>query len=82
MEQRFDRERLRKWLADIASTEDEEVDCQALEDVLESVVATAESGQSIGELLPDLAVHMAHCPECAECYETLVTLAQRSGPDS
>jgi hypothetical protein len=78
MESGFDRERLRKWLSDIASTEDEEVDCQALEDILETVVAMAEGGQDIREVLPDIAVHMDHCPECAECYETLVALAREA----
>jgi hypothetical protein len=76
MQSGFDRERLQKWLSDIASTEEEEVDCEALEAILETVVAIAESGQDIRVILPDIAVHMDHCPECSECYETLVALAR------
>ena len=75
MNARFDRERLRKWLVDIASTEDNEVDCDALDDLLETVVAVGASGEDLRAILPQVALHMVHCPECAEWYETLVALS-------
>jgi hypothetical protein len=77
METEFDRERIRKWLDDIASTQDEEVDCDALAGMLETVVAVGASGQDISSVLPDVALHIRHCPGCGEWYQTLVDLARQ-----
>jgi hypothetical protein len=76
MEDQFARERLQKWLNDIVSTEPEEVDCVALEDMLEQLVAIGASGQDVREVLPRIALHLDHCPECGEWYETIVALAR------
>lgn len=76
MNDRFDRQRLQKWLEEIASTEDEELDCNDLEAVIERVVAVGESGEDISELLPAIAVHLDHCPECTDWYDALVAFAR------
>lgn len=75
MESPLDHERLSKWLTEIASTEEEEIDCDALDALLESVVATVDKGEDIRAILPAVAVHLDHCPECSGWYETLVELA-------
>jgi len=78
MEIRFDRERLSKWLADIASTADDEVDCGALAEMLETVVANGARGADIRAVLPQIAQHLDHCSDCRDWYDTLVELAQES----
>ena len=73
MEERFDPQRLQKWLEDVASTQDDEVDCDALSAALEQIVAIAEAGEDIRDLMPAVAVHLDHCPECGEWwYEVLI----------
>ena len=69
-------QRLQKWLENIASTEDEELDCAALGEVLEQIIAIASRGEDIRVALPAVAVHLDHCPECGEMYEELVLLSQ------
>jgi hypothetical protein len=68
--------RIRKWLADIATTQEEEIDCDRLESMLERLVAIGESGADIRDVLPDIALHLNHCPECGEWYETLVAMCR------
>jgi hypothetical protein len=68
--------RIRKWLANIANTQDEEVDCDTLESMLERLVAIGESGADIREVLPDIALHLDHCPECGEWYEVLLAMCR------
>ena len=78
MEQGPDKQRLQQWFESIASTEEEEVDCAALEEALETIVVIASSGEDIRNVLPAIAVHLDHCPECGEIYETLVVLAREN----
>ena len=75
MESAFDRDRLRKWLSEIVSTEEEEIDCDALDRILEQLVAAAARGENIRAILPDVALHIDHCPECSDVYDTLKALA-------
>jgi hypothetical protein len=76
MESSFDRERLSKWLEDVASTEDEEIDCDTLAEMMESIVAISASSEDVRNVLPDIALHLRHCAGCSEWYETLVELAK------
>jgi hypothetical protein len=76
MEAGFDRASLQKWLRDIVSTEDRELVCEDLDRMLETIVAIGARGEDIRAILPDVAVHLDHCPECGEVYETLVALAR------
>ena len=76
MERRFDPNRLSEWLRTIATTEDDEVDCDALMGAAESLVASATGDDDVRAILPHLALHLDHCPDCREWYDTLVALAQ------
>ena len=75
MEPELDLARISKWLSDIASTEDVEIDCDTLDEMLETIVAAAERGAEIRVILPQVAVHLDHCPECGGWYQVLVDLA-------
>jgi predicted anti-sigma-YlaC factor YlaD len=79
MDADFDGERLSKWLAGVATTEQEELDCDVLAQMLESVVAAGTSDREIRDLLPDVALHLDHCPECGEWYNALLDLWNQQG---
>jgi len=76
MNSRFYPARLSAWLRTIATTEDDEVDCDALMQAAEDLVATGTRGDDLRAVLPDLALHLDHCPDCREWYDTLVAFAR------
>jgi hypothetical protein len=76
MGNRFEPARLSEWLRSIATTEDNEVDCDASVEAAERLVAAGTRGDDLRVVLPDLALHLEHCPDCRAWYETLVALAQ------
>ena len=73
----MDNKRIRKWLATVTTTEDEEIDCQSLGEVIEKVVEAAAAGADVSVLLPDIALHLDHCPDCRDWYDTLLALTQK-----
>ena len=75
MDNRFEPARLSEWLHSIATTQEDEVDCDALAEVAERLVAAGTRGEDLRAILPDLALHLEHCPDCREWYETLLALS-------
>lgn len=63
--------RLDRWLKAVATTQEEELDCDALFEVIDKAVEMAASGQDVRSLLPGIALHLDHCPDCRDQYETL-----------
>lgn len=76
MDTSFDPARLSDWLRSIATTEDDEVDCDALMQAAESLVAAGTRGDDVRAVLPELALHLDHCPDCRDWYDTLVAFAR------
>jgi hypothetical protein len=76
MDNRFERARLNEWLRTIATTEDDELDCDAFLAAGEKLIAAATRGEDVRAILPDLALHVDHCPDCREWYEAVVSLAE------
>ncbi len=68
----MDPKRLEEWLQAISTTEAEEIDCDALSEVIDEVVEAAAAGADVRSLLPGVAVHLDHCPDCRDSYETLL----------
>ena len=68
----IDPRRLEAWLQAIATTEDEEIDCDALSEVMAEVVEEAAAGADVSSLLPTVAVHLDHCPYCRDWYDSLL----------
>jgi hypothetical protein len=81
MENQFDPARVSEWLRSIATTEDEEVDCDALFQAVEALVAAGTRGSDLRVALPQLALHLEHCPDCRDWYETLVAFSSESITD-
>jgi hypothetical protein len=80
MTNQFEPARLNEWLRSIASTEDDEVDCDALVEAAEQLMQAGTRGADLRVVLPHLAVHLEHCPECREWYDTIVELSREGGP--
>jgi hypothetical protein len=76
MENRFEPTRLRDWLHSIATTEDDEVDCDALAAAAERLVAIGTRGDDLRAVLTDLALHLDHCPDCREWREMLMAFSR------
>jgi len=67
----MDPARLNQWLQAVATTEDEELDCDSLFEIIDKVVEMAASGQDVRSLLPGIALHLDHCPDCRDQYDAL-----------
>jgi hypothetical protein len=75
MDERSETARLSEWLRSIATTQDDEVDCDAIVEAAERLVALGSRGADLRAVLPDIALHLDHCPDCREWYETLVAFS-------
>jgi hypothetical protein len=80
MEKRFDPARLAEWLRSVATTEQDEVDCDAIAAAAEQLLAAGARGDDLRAVLPHLALHLAHCPDCREWYETVLALVEEDAP--
>jgi hypothetical protein len=76
MDNRFEPARLSEWLRSIATTQEDEADCDAIVEAAERLVAAGARGDDLRAVLPDLALHLDHCPDCREWYATLVALSR------
>jgi hypothetical protein len=73
----FDARRLSEWIEDIATTQDDEVDCEAMAEMFMTVIEASARGEDFRAALPHIALHLDHCPDCREFYETLVEIAKQ-----
>ena len=73
---RFEPPHLAEWLRVVMTTKDQEIDCDAMAELMPSVAEAGARGEDIAALLPRIAVHLDHCPDCREWYETLVELSR------
>ena len=78
----MDPARLDHWLQAVATTEDEELDCDSLFELMDKAVELAASGQDVRSLLPGIAVHLDHCPDCRDQYETLTAFWEGASRDA
>jgi predicted anti-sigma-YlaC factor YlaD len=76
MDNQFEPARLSEWLHTITTTEDDEVDCDALAVAAEQLIAAGTRGDDLRAVLPDLTLHLEHCPDCREWYETLIAFSR------
>jgi hypothetical protein len=65
---------LNEWLRLVMGTEDHEIDCDAMAEVMPVVVEAGARGEDLRSVLPEIALHLDHCPDCREWYQTLVAL--------
>jgi hypothetical protein len=77
MESPFEPARLSEWLQTIATTEDDEIDCDALFEAAEQLIAAGTRGANVRAVLPRLALHLDHCPDCRELYDTVMGFSRQ-----
>ncbi len=76
MDNQFEPARLSEWLRTIATTEDDEVDCDAFAAAAEQLIAVGTRGDDLRAVLPELALHLEHCPDCRDLYETAIAFSR------
>ena len=74
----LDQELLKKLLDKVSRTQQEEIDCQEVFELIDVYTEIAAKGQDAGEMLPLVKHHLQMCAECLEEYEALLRILQSS----
>ena len=64
-------EKLRALFNMLEMTEEHEIDCTAVYDVMDEVAELANSGKEIAEIMPEIDAHLMKCKACREEFEIL-----------
>lgn len=70
-----------RWIHNIFTTQDEEIACGQLFEVLSQFVDLEISGEDAARLLPHVHQHLQQCPECEELYQALCEIARLEAED-
>jgi hypothetical protein len=70
-----------RWIRQIFQTEDAEIDCARLQDLLPIIVDAEVSGIIMNGEDRQLRLHLSHCPDCNDVYETVRRLASLTDND-
>lgn len=68
------RELLIKLLEKVARTQEHEIDCQEVYELIDLYAEAAVRGQDAGAMLPLVKHHLELCAECLEEYQTLMQI--------
>jgi len=77
----MEREMFKRWIHNIFTTQDEEIDCGQLFEALSQFVDMEVSGKEAARLLPHVRQHLEQCPECAELYQALLEIVRLEAED-
>jgi hypothetical protein len=66
----------RKWVRQVYSTRDEELDCAEFFEIIPLYVDVEVAGEEANLRFPDVNHHFKQCPECYDLYLTLRDVAQ------
>lgn len=67
---------VKKILAAIAMTREEEADCGAVFEVVDQVAEAVVQGQPLAEVMPLIKHHLALCQGCSEEFEALLRVLE------
>ena len=70
------RNRLERWLQNIAKTQEEEISCSECFDLVSHFVEVELSREDAAKTMPQLKQHLEQCSACREEYEALRDLAR------
>ncbi len=70
----MEKEMLKRWVHNIFTTQDEEIDCAQAYEALSQYVDMEISGEEAASLLPYVRQHLEQCRECHESYEALLEI--------
>jgi hypothetical protein len=71
----MEHDELDRLIRRIIETEDEEIDCGQVAELVARYVDLEVAGEAASQLLPKVRQHIGQCDTCAELYETLLELA-------
>jgi uncharacterized protein (UPF0335 family) len=74
-----DQNLLKKLLDKLSRTQQEEIDCQEVFELIDIYVETTAKGQDAGAMLPLVKHHLEMCAECLEEYEALLRILESHG---
>lgn len=70
---------LEKLLRIIDYTQDIEVTCDDVEQILDQFAELAQRGEDVKQMMPLIQNHVDMCPECREEFEALMRVLQHTG---
>lgn len=71
---------LQKLLHMLSLTEERELGCGEVFELMDYYVELEQAGENVQALLPQVAQHLRICPECAEEYEALRAIMKIDPP--
>ena len=69
---------LKKLLEIVGYTQDIEVSCDEVEQILDQFAELVQRGEDVKELMPLVKNHVDLCPECREEFEALMRILRRA----
>jgi uncharacterized protein (UPF0335 family) len=69
-----DTELLKKLLNNVSRTQEDEIDCQEVYELIDLYAEAAAQGQDAGAMLPLVRHHLEMCAECLEEYQALLAM--------
>ena len=72
----MEREMFKHWIHNIFATQDEEIDCAQLYEVISQFVDMEFSGEEMACLMPDVCQHLEQCGECEDLHQALLEVAR------
>ena len=70
---------LEKLLQFIGYTQEIEVSCDEVDQILDQFAELVQRGDDVKEIMPLVKNHVDLCPECREEFEALIRILQRTG---
>jgi predicted anti-sigma-YlaC factor YlaD len=65
----------RKWVRQIYTTQDEELDCDGCFEAIPEYVDMEVAGEKTNPRFPEVELHLRQCPQCYDLYLTLRDVA-------
>lgn len=75
------RDMFRQWIRNIFATQEDEIDCGQLFEMLSQFVDMEISGEDAARLLPYVHQHLQQCPECEELHQVIHDIAHLEEED-
>ncbi len=66
----------RQWVHQVYATQDREIDCGQLFELLSGYVDLQVAGVDAAPWAPQIQVHLAQCAECNDLYQSLLEIAR------
>jgi len=72
----------RQWIHQVYTTQDREIDCGQLFELLSGYVDLQVAGVDAAPWAPQIQMHLAQCAECNDLYQSLLEIARLEAGDA